>query len=182
MIIALEGSNGVGKTTYARKLSAETGWPIFRALRGHGDKHNQAMLDEYRRLGIPANTFVDDIYQADMFRMLKPNVILDRSMLSALAYDAVYQQDTMMDPKAVWNVWCRLAMEAIICLVWLHAPSGVARERCSGERPSMTEDTLLTSRFALLHRDYPGPKMAIDTSEVSVADGVAAILELWRRQ
>lgn len=174
-VVLFEGANGVGKTTYVRLLSERLNWPIYRAFRNGSGKYKDGQLETYRALGIPANTFVDDIYLADFFRTFRPDLVLDRSMPSALAYDKVFKQGTMEDPGAILKEWNELLDGVPFLFVWLSAPYETARHRCSGVRPTKTEHNGLEKVFRRVFERSPLDKLQINTSEISVEDGMRAI-------
>jgi predicted ATPase len=90
MILVLEGAMGAGKSTLARLLAEQIHWPIYRAFREEGDGHKPGATQEWIKLvKLPVNTWLEDMYVADICATLKPDLILDRSMPSAVAYETL---------------------------------------------------------------------------------------------
>jgi energy-coupling factor transporter ATP-binding protein EcfA2 len=87
VIVVLCGPAGSGKSTLSRLLAGSLRAPIYRPFRAAEDGHTPGLSEpELARLGVPVNSWQEDIYTADVLAVLKPHVILDRSMPSALAY------------------------------------------------------------------------------------------------
>jgi len=90
MIIVLEGGIGTGKTTLGKALSKDINRPLYRSFRRDGDDHTPgSILPVSIHSVFPVNTWVEDMFQMDVFRALRPDVICDRGMPSALAYNAM---------------------------------------------------------------------------------------------
>ncbi len=90
MILILEGVEASGKTTIARNLtSAVQGSVRYRALRASNEKWGENEENHWRSLGVPANTFIEDVYAMDCIDKMKPDkmIILDRSLISGIVYD-----------------------------------------------------------------------------------------------
>lgn len=189
MIIVLEGVNGVGKTSAAITLADAIGATAIRPFRPHVGHHwtepSDALGDRLRSIGVPVNTHVDDLYAGDLLAKIvdqfhKPHymkVVLDRSMLSAMAYDNT-------TPSEAYRVWQEqmavLNVETGVRLVWLHAPFEVARKRVAKSRaffPTESDYNYLHGRFQGLFEGYEAShKIDIDTSEIPTAEVVKRIL------
>jgi thymidylate kinase len=132
VILLLDGLNGTGKTTLAKQLSEWFGLPICRVFRRPdnkgGDVHWGAFHQGVSRgsdrstetqllteAGVPFNTFVDDLYTADIVAKLRPpGLILDRSMPSSLVYGTVRGEPVWQDSalaERVWRYWESLLLE-----------------------------------------------------------------------
>lgn len=134
MILILEGLNGVGKTSIANAVSEQTGIPVYRAFRqgkdvhwGEGSKLEVGLLE----MGVPLNTHVEDLYAADLLATFKGvNVILDRSMISAIAYGVPEKVLSKAQADLCFNYWLdRLWERRDIFYVYMHCHVDVARIR-----------------------------------------------------
>lgn len=86
--LVLEGACGTGKTSIARVLSDVLGAPIYRPFRGKAEHIDPRHVADMQDLGLSINDWQEDVYVADVLANLKPQAILDRSMLSALTWNA----------------------------------------------------------------------------------------------
>lgn len=180
MILLLEGTNGVGKTTYIRQLEKRLGWPSYSAFRGKADKYDPTMLAELKRLGVPVNTFVDEMYMVDLVRATGIDIIVDRSFPSAVAYDQVFGQDTFLDIEATSKIWLDLVKEAGMLYVWLSTSFAVAHKRCAA-RPIFgfpideREHEALENHYSIWYNRMTVEKMMLNTAHINVAEGVEKI-------
>lgn len=89
MILVFEGTVGSGKSTLATAVSAITKIPVYRPFRMPVDGHAPGELSApwAAEIGFPINTWMEDLFQADLHAALKTSVLLDRSMPSALVYE-----------------------------------------------------------------------------------------------
>jgi thymidylate kinase len=185
MIIVLEGVNGSGKSEVGKALAAELKAPLWRPFRPNpethwdarlGGQHNQGEVGEnLRALGVPLNTFCDDLYVADALRTLRPeHVILDRSLPSSIAYGRVQGEEWLKDDEMlqwIWTYWEGLLKEAGDPVwVQLHAPYEVTLERC-GKRWHPNKETwnkLNNSYTRLLNWSTFDNRMVINTGQTSI--------------
>lgn len=94
MIVVLEGPEGTGKTTLSEALCARWDFVSYRTMAWKGGRLRPDEIARWRELGVPVNTYVDDVYAADLLASLDHQValawefrlILDRSMPSGVAY------------------------------------------------------------------------------------------------
>jgi thymidylate kinase len=94
MILVLEGAEGTGKTSLATALVERHGFVSYRTMAWKDGRQSPHQLSVWRERGVPVNTFVDDIYAADLLACLASNIglawtsriVLDRSMPSGVAY------------------------------------------------------------------------------------------------
>ncbi len=187
-VIILEGLNGVGKSAVARLLSASLGIPIIRPFR-HSDSERhlgrepgRGLQQSLRSLGIPANTFVDDMYVADLVTALGASAVLDRSMASAIAYGLLYKdvrdvQHALALTEAWQEAWARYAGRLLY--VYLTADSATMAARTEGRwAPNPVEECELDRGFKLAYRWTRLPKLKLDTTTMPDAEATAArILE-----
>lgn len=153
MIIILEGLNGVGKSAVASELK-RMGVIIWRPFRTNSDIHlghdESPELVELKNVGVPLNTFVDDLYVADALSTLEvaKTVALDRSLPTAIAYTKTYAPNTnwLRKEDYVWRVWRACLRDAF----WIHleAPWQVTRARCENRwHPTIDEWTRMNSIY-----------------------------------
>ena len=169
MIIILEGTNGVGKSTIAKLLHKVVDAPILRPFRPsantHWDHSEGDTGDALRALGVPINTFVDDLYVADILRSMKANLyrgaVLDRGMPSSVAYGRLKDEEWTKTPRMDWAIkyWEDCLLEAGeqaggVVLVYLFAPYGVTKARCGLRwHPNKTEHAHLGRTYEkVIHR------------------------------
>lgn len=197
MIVILEGSNGVGKSTYAQELSKQFGVPIFRPFR-HGNVNlhrknvNQPLdgLDDLgtslRRFGVEVNTHIEDFYAADFLGAIGSGAILDRSLPSALAYgqlgrgkwDKLYRD--MNQCQQMMDVWQDLlgTHQGVVLYVWLTCEHTLAKERGDGWKPTAADRKKLERMFALAFKHIKMKKLKINTGDIRLCDGVNQIVNM----
>ena len=187
MIVILEGVNGVGKTTYAKLLSTHLGIPRYRAFKANlevhwGDNHPMELLlkDKFK---VPLNTHVEDLFSADLLGRIGGDVVLDRSLPSAIAY-GLLENDPLLptDTLELFHYWMSLLRDRKVLYVWMTAQYAVARSRSeSREQPwwplNMKTFAELESIFRVLHDQWEMDKLVIDTGETSIGDGVEQICQ-----
>lgn len=82
-LIAIEGCDGVGKTSLAKELSKITGWPVIDVFGKNKLEHRKLN----KKLDMSINTIHDDMYFMDIWlRLGRPNCILDRTFVSGMIY------------------------------------------------------------------------------------------------
>lgn len=190
-VIVLDGLNGVGKSAAARVLSARLGIPIIRPFR-HADANHHLGREPgrgtqrtLRGLGIPANTFVDDIYTADLVTALNASALLDRSMPSAVAYGLLYKDVSDLNQAlALVDEWQRMwtAYQGDFVYVHMVADQATMRERLVGRwAPDSAEERKLDNAFRLVYRWLRVRKVQLDTTKLtSPEDTAERILEAFR--
>ena len=127
MIIALEGVEATGKSTVCelltRGLVGTPRWRIYRALR-LGDKWEVGEQDQWHDAGVPANTFVEDIFAIDFVKQSgADNLIFNRSLPSGIVYDEpMWLANGALSPRAVKLIhwWAEIMQEVQGLLVYLH--------------------------------------------------------------
>lgn len=169
MILIIEGCRGTGKTTVCADLAVVFGAPIIRPFRPTIWDHHTGSTDVEKKLkamGVPVNTFVDDLYVADVLSAISQlhpavNYVLDRSMGSAIAHQSCPSDDT-----SVLDLWQQLLSRApAVRYVWLRAPYDVAAKRVAGRpMPTRIEAESLESGFQRVYDAFQRPKLALDTS------------------
>jgi len=94
VILVLEGPEGVGKTMLSEALQERWDFIPYRTLAWKSGRLSPSQLSIWRERGVPVNTYVDDVYAADLLECLDRNaglawdncILLDRSMPSGVAY------------------------------------------------------------------------------------------------
>ena len=180
MIVILEGCNGVGKSAYAEALADYLGAPVLRPFRPSPDYHwngERPLEVALKRLGVPVNTHVDDLYIADILGQLGQltprDVILDRSVPSAIAYGSAKGID-----GPLFDYWQnQLRRLRRVVYAWLVCPWRIAKERSSGRWfPDRTGYGRLEDTFDRLYSGFAGKKLIIDTEVTELDAGVRLIL------
>lgn len=190
MIIILEGLNGTGKSSCAQELSQWLEWPVYRPFRrGNSDLHwghegdaERVLRDDFR---IPLNCHIEDLFTADLLGTLRANVILDRSLPSAVAYGVLhnhldgYYKDLSASRKLV-GFWQELMTQqgGDVLYVWMTAAYDVCKRRCEGRWfPSQADWRTLDRLFTLMfERSITVPKCHITTTNVVKGDAARAVL------
>jgi thymidylate kinase len=189
MILMLDGTNGSGKTTYAYKLSEELDVNVCRVFRSsnkelHWGSSEGELRKELDALRIPINTHVDDIFMADFIQSFQVEAILDRTIISAIAYGRVYGHlDGWYKEKGNVRRLLEFWMGIIgggklpIIYVWLDATYEVAKKRCEGRWcPNRVEYERLRKEYERAFQRIRFRKVRIDTDNTSVDIGVNKIL------
>lgn len=178
-VIIFEGTNGVGKSTYVKVLAQILNAPAYRAFKRPGaDHHADGELDRLRAMGIPANTFVDDMYLADMSRMIDHEIIVDRSFPSAVAYEMVEHQGTFKGDWVHYAVeWERLLSYSRrpVLLVRLHCLRSIALERMTGHVPDGKAAMELEAWLDRAMEVLDLPQMTINTGRTSIPEGIRRV-------
>lgn len=120
MRFILEGGCGVGKSTLARALGVITGVPVYRPFRGQDEHISQQTIRHMQDLGLSVNGWEEDLYTADFLSVVHSDVIIDRSMPSALAYNEVSERALEASQRrAILGLWAEriVAARAIVVLV-----------------------------------------------------------------
>lgn len=188
MIIVLEGVNGTGKSTYARRLAGGLNAAVIRPFRQGPDHHftgDTPMERELKAFGVPYNTHVDELYTADFLgRMIKagqrPGAVLDRSVASCI----VHGDRPVSDASSLVNLWSRLlGADAPVVYVWLTAPWHIAEARlkADGRKHDLGSGDIHNNRQRTFRHVYDliaYPKLEIDTGVTFVDDGLKQIIDL----
>ena len=128
MVVIVEGGRGTGKTTLCEAIHGLTGWCVYRPFRKRGSHTPGAHDPRLEALKINTNSYIEDIYAADVFAAIRPvGVILDRSLPSALAYNARldgWKAEMLAD---IWSE--RMAEAGKAILLHLELPSEMVQQR-----------------------------------------------------
>ena len=189
----------MGKSTYAKKLSEELKAPIYRVFRSNNiDAHWQdgmvktpEVTQEWlKKLGVPTNNHVEEMFTADLLSVLKPNIILDRSLPSSIAYGRTVNRSNPNDTaifddsrrcQELYNWWEARMKKAGALLVWMTAPYEVARARATGrDAPNKELYMKLHKVFQKLFQVTTLPKLSISTDSMEIEDGVRLICQRLR--
>ncbi len=185
MIVILEGANGVGKSTYAHELELGDGLRLYRAFRrGNTELHwgakeggEEAVRTQLEALGIPLNTYIDDLYLADFIQSFSLDAVLDRSLPSAIAYDSLdlLQGATAGQLLEAWQKMMACSVSPVL-YVWLKTSYRMAKERVNGRHmPTGAEYGRLNKYYERLFNRIRLPKLAIDTGRAEVREGMKMI-------
>jgi len=187
MLLILEGCNGVGKSHHAAAWAKWTNGPVIRPFRPTADVHfngTTALEQELVSLGVPVNSYVDDLYAADMlgsFNSFFPGgvtAVLDRSMPSAIAYGTPRTRRNKDNLLALWHRL--LARVKVVRYAWLVAPYDVALKRVTergGEFPSRQMYDDLQESFHDSYNQIKFKKIMNDTAVFTAED---TAVELYR--
>ena len=189
MLVIFEGINGSGKTTYAEELSKITGAKIGKVFRASNNKlhwgDNSDLKDMLTDLKVPLNTHIDDLFMADFLSTFKVNAILDRTIVSAIAYGRTYGNlDGWYKEKNVVgkliNFWSYLIDKCNhpILYVWLQVSYDAMLKRCDGRwHPNKLEYDKLNKEYRRLFVRIQFPKIVIPTEYKSVDSGLKRIIK-----
>jgi len=128
-VVIFEGASGVGKGTVAKSLANFIHAPVYRPFRRAPDSHQPGdAYPELKDIPMRVNTWREDLVVADLLGATHcTDVILDRSLISGLAYD-----DDMWDgmpPSSYgnepWLSTTRLSKNGLAALrLWVKLLSG----------------------------------------------------------
>lgn len=189
-VIVLEGVNGVGKSTYARKLAAALGATIYRPFRSNSDQHN--IEEDYpgrflEIVGVPIGTHVEDFFTADLLGKLARDqsirVILDRSLPSALAYGSArpHAEAKNTPGEIMLGLWQEMLAPAKPLYVWLSADIfECARRGTRAPKELAIPFEQLHSRYRYIFEILKMQKLEIGTQYVTPELGVTTILDLLK--
>lgn len=135
MIVILEGVNGAGKTTLAYefvKLGFTRVKPFLSDTKRHWDTELEAR-DSLSRCGISTNTFVEDMFVAEVISQIpSTDIILDRSLPSAIVYglvDGTVKSHAHADDLlATWLHSIKRARTQVV-YVWMDVTHAETQER-----------------------------------------------------
>lgn len=102
MIIVFEGNDKVGKSTLAKALSEEIGFPIVRVFK---DESIVKLSNEVARIGKMNDAF-EDIVIMEMINQTGIDVILDRSLPSADCYRRLRKEEPVDIKLISWWFNC----------------------------------------------------------------------------
>jgi cytidylate kinase len=130
MRVVLEGGSGVGKSTLAKALAVITGIPVYRPFRGKDEHISPAVIRDMQNLGLSVNNWQEDLYTADILSVVTSDVILDRSMPSAMAWNEVSSDALMLaHRRAVLRLWAERIVASRAALVLVVCDEATRRER-----------------------------------------------------
>jgi thymidylate kinase len=149
MIIVLEGSDCVGKTTFANMLAEKTGYEVVRGS-----------SFEIAELG------ADGMFEHMMGLLDKGNVIIDRFFYSNLVYGKLFNYPMMTEEQYDMLV-DKLDSNAL--LVYLHAPESTITYRMANRGDDMIKadniKDILNGYMDELYGEFrPKFKLTLDTS------------------
>lgn len=172
MRIVLEGGSGVGKSTLAKALNAITGVPVYRPFRGKSEHIPAETVKDMQDLGLSVNGWEEDLYTADMLSVVNSDVILDRSLPSAMAFNSVSSCALdMRTRRAIIRLWAEriVAARAVLVLVTCDAQ---LRQSRSPDRGGDWEVDGIRKAVIEAHREAPLPGLdvwSVDTGRATAA-------------
>jgi len=186
LIIIFEGANGVGKTTYIERLGELLGVKSFRAFKEIKDSCKASgtrcygAMDEF---GVPINTHVEDFFIADFLMGFDVDVILDRSLPSAIVYGTLSgSEDRAMVMLRYWEKMLQKASQNRILYVWLKASYDVAKQRTKGRWcPNKTEYNKLEYNYEKMFQQIKLPKVQINTTAIKPSVGIKIICQSLKK-
>jgi len=189
MLIAIDGVDGVGKTTYSNALACFFGcrrvrsWESAKLAAKRGDSSEWSDLE---RCGIRVNDSVEDLYSLDTIGVLRSNAILDRTITSAIAYNDGIGESEAAHLLGVWHVLISRTPPPHL-FVWLHAPWRISKDRTAsrgevwGDVSTVERHDAIQKRYQRLFDAILTDKIDIDTETTSVLDGIQMVLKMVRR-
>lgn len=187
MILIFEGESGTGKSTYAKALAEMLKIPIYKAFHGddvelHWDSEEWQLPDTLKRLGVPVNSHVDDLYVCDLLSQLGTDVILDRSMPSAVAHGVVYKKWNGMYKNRTTIQWLydfwverlKVAGDPVLLLFTCEYEEA-KRRRGKKHMPNKTNFRKLTTIMEKFFYNCDLIKLRIDTTNVAIEDGLDTV-------
>jgi len=190
MILILEGTNGTGKSTCAKLLSPILGAPVYRPFRrGNSDLHWGSCSVQEKQLReqfkVPLNTHIEDLYVADLISTVETNIILDRSIPSAISY-GLMEHDPLLpnDTVELFFYWQKMLLEQKALYVWMTATYDTARKRSINRIPSWwpinrEQYDELESTFSILYSLCELSKLCVNTENMGVDEVVETICQHW---
>lgn len=171
---------GAGKTALANALSRYTAWPVYRAFRAAGDGHQpgaDARVKMLKNIGLPVNSWQEDMFIADMAAACRPNLILDRSLPSALTWNAA--AFTLRESTAALDLWAERIGTAGAVLVLVEASEALRKARTprwlGGEAESI-------AKYIAVAAARSGIELVrINTDETDIKTGVVRVCNAIRR-
>jgi hypothetical protein len=147
-VVVVEGPSGSGKSTVIQQLKRYFDWPVYRPFRTVSHDHAPGQLEPALGiLKVPTNTWMEDVYVADAIMGLGSSAYLDRSMPSALAYDAMGKGTGLTENERVlaMSLWARrmVAANALVIQLMCHA------DECSGRSGRFAPDFCRTEAEAI---------------------------------
>jgi len=176
MRIILEGGSGVGKTTLARALGTVTGVPVYRPFRGKDEHINPQTVAAMQDLGLSVNGWEEDMYTADFLSVVSASVIVDRSMPSAMAFNAV--SSCALDARSrrtILRLWGERIVAARATLVLVVCSEALRAER-SPARGGIWETKGIADAILEACQIVPGlPVWRVDTGKMTT-DALAQVI------
>lgn len=177
-IWVLEGLNGVGKSAIAKRLAARFNVPILRAFRHartdvHLGRDGGGIQNRLRALGVPANTFVDEIYMADFLAATGVSAVLDRAIGSAIAYGLVDGSvKSVSHAQSVAAEWGSMVSRLDVVYVHIQASESERERRTAGRwNPGPVMSAKLEAWFDWVYEELVTcRKRRVDTTRCASAD------------
>lgn len=181
MIIVVEGCAGAGKSSVLYRLADLLACPVYRGFREPGGKQRAVDASMVHGL-VKINTWREDIYVMDLLSQINVGaIILDRSLISAMAYEAVLVDS---EKRALTRWWAsRLKGRGLILHVKADCALAAARNKhghttrfIEGETRQMDHWCSVAAEFGVSVADV------INNGELDAAVETAlSAVDTWRR-
>jgi thymidylate kinase len=163
VIVILEGSDCVGKTTFAELLSEKTGYEVVKGS-----------SFEISELG------ADGMFEHMMSLLDRDNIIIDRFLYSNLVYGKLFDYP-MMTPEQYDTLVEKMDTKALA--IYLHAPVGVIKHRMANRGDDMIKaeniQDIVDEYIKVMYGDFrPKTKLVLDTSNSNFNFATAMVKEM----
>lgn len=184
MIVVFEGCAGVGKSTILRAVANKFGFVSYKSFKepnGVTRVHDASLIEKH----IPMNTWREDVYVMDFLYYtgeLVRGVILDRSLVSALAYESDVSEFDKMRMMEWWA--SRMKVRGLILNVRAANEKAAARNKHGHAEPFIRWEFSEMERWLCIAQSFGAQVVNIDNDgavEVAIKSASDAITG-WKRE